>query len=218
MATASSLSASGTTIMGHYSVDNRYCATVYIQANTLEDATSKFQLLVGNTINACDKDWFSEAQFGSDWMPELSLATAFTSYGSPDDAVMSSVTEKEFRKAMKADAQGDKFRLLPGIDVDGFSGQGMNVYWCDVELISTVFFRADNADAAAGKRSELADGGVDLEYTRTWLYHEALDHTYFPYALSPRFKIVGAWDGWEVELRWPEHQLLGEVDIPPKVA
>lgn len=188
------------------SIDYRFCATVYIKAPILEDAASKFQMLKGTTINALDKRWFSEAPFDSDWMPELSLATAFTSYGPLEDAVVSSMTKTKFRRAMKADAKGGKSLVLPGVDSDGFRGHGMNVYWCDVEMVSKVFFPADKAMDVAAKRSNVADGGVDLEYTRTWLYPEALDHSYFPYAISPKFRIVRAWQGWELELRWPETQ------------
>jgi hypothetical protein len=196
----------GNTIMKICSIDYRFCATVYIKADTLADAASKFQLLEGNTINALDKHWFSDAPFDSDWMPELSLATAFTSYGPSEGAVVSSMSESEFRRAMKADATGNKSVVLPSIDVDGFRGHGMNVYWCDVEMVSRVFSAAEKASDVASKRSNVPDGGVDLEYTRTWLYPEALDYSYFPYAISPKFRIVRAWEGWELELRWPETQ------------
>lgn len=186
------------------SLDYRFCATVYIRAHNLQDANSKFELVLGTTINALDKSWFSDAPFDSDWMPELSLATAFTSYGPSEDVVVSSMTKSEFRRAMKADAKGNKCVMLPNIDVDGFRGHGMNVYWCDVEIVSRVFFPAEKASDVATKRSNVTDGGIDLEYTRTWLYPEALDYSYFPYAISPKFRIVRAWQGWELELRWPE--------------
>lgn len=194
----------GTRIMEIYSVDYRFCATVYTRAHNLEASNRKFELVLGNTINALDKSWFSEAPFDSEWMPELSFATAFTSYGPLENAVIASVKKSEFRRAMKADAKGDKVHMLPSIDANRPGGYGTNVYWCDVEMCSTVFFPLERASEVAAKRSNVADGGVDLEYTRTWLYPEALEDSYFPYAISPKFKIVRAWPGWEPELRWPE--------------
>ncbi|MBZ7924395.1 hypothetical protein LAC81_27080 [Ensifer adhaerens] len=191
--------------MGIYSIENTYCATVYVQANTLRDANAKLEALLGKTINACDKAWFSEAQFGTPEMPELSFATAFTSYGPKDDAVLNSVTNTEFGKKMEAESRGGKSRLLPNIDRSNFSGKGMCVYWCDVELASTVFFRAKDDIEATEKRVDLEDWDVDLEYTRTWLYPEALDDRDFPYALSPNFAIR-ARKGCELGLRWPEKE------------
>lgn len=188
--------------MSIFGIDIIVAGSIYILGKSLEEASAKFDALIGKTFDATDRNWFSEASF--DCIPEFSFARGHTTCGAIPGAILETYSEKQLQERMRPRSVGRKDKLLPHFDGDDFERNGQRVYTCDVHIETTAFFTAESPEKAERHLKRLDDEIMDWDFTTAWLYPEFVAGLDLPFVVSPHFHLVGPIKGLELELHWSE--------------
>lgn len=187
--------------MAYFSLPLDLVATVYIQAASLTEARTKFDQIVSKGIDARDKRWFSNAPFGSFFLPELSFATSMTLL-KPSDLACSEVEESDLLQQLTSREQNLKASVLPH-SADWYGEGKLPVFTVDVHVHTTGFVKAASLAEAKAFLAEVDGDAVHWETAAQWFEFEALNDEEYPLILSPSISVVGISMGCEFSLRWP---------------
>ncbi|TAY25179.1 hypothetical protein ELH93_34350 [Rhizobium leguminosarum] len=187
--------------MAYFSLPLDLVATVYIQAASLTEAKTKFDRIASKGIDARDKRWFSNAPFGSFFLPELSFATSMTLL-KPTGRGCGEIEESDLRQQLTSREQNLKASVLPH-SADWFGEGTLPVYTVDLHVRTTGFVRAASLGEAEAFVAKLDDNGVHWETAAQWFEFDGMNDKEYPLILSPSITVVGISRGCEVSLRWP---------------
>ncbi|MFS2150815.1 hypothetical protein [Rhizobium sp. Rhizsp42] len=187
--------------MAYFSLPLDLVATVYIQAASLAEAKAKFDQIVSKGIDARDKRWFSNAPFGSFFLPELSFATSMTLLR-PTGTGCNEIGESELLRELISREQNLKASVLPH-SADWYGEGKLPVFTVDVQVRTTGIVKAASLAEAEAFVTELDDNAVHWETAAQWFEFEGLNDEEYPLILSPSITVVGISMGCELSLRWP---------------
>ncbi|MEX2695818.1 hypothetical protein [Rhizobium mongolense] len=197
--------------MAYFSISLELAATIYIQATTLPEADAKLQRIRSKPLDANDRRWFSDASFGSYWLPEISFATAMTILMPTPGAWCQNITFNDVRQLMRSLPEGRKSKVIPR-SRDTFGEGETPVFEADLRVTTTGIVSSISLEKAQSLIAEMSLQAVHWEYAGHWFTMDGLNDEKFPLILSPNMTIVGVTPGCALELAWPEEDEDDEAD------
>ncbi|NTI16074.1 hypothetical protein G6L29_10545 [Agrobacterium rhizogenes] len=185
--------------MAYFSIPLELVSTIYIQAHTLVEAAAKLQEILKQPLVATDLRWFSDASFGSRWLPELSFATAMRIVGPKSGANFEAIDLSGVHRQMQSNPEGNKSKVIPHSQ-DTFGCGVTPIYWADLDVTATGILEAVSIDAV--KSMEIADLGVHWELADEWFTLAGFDKEELPIILSPNMTVEGIGKDIPLRIRW----------------
>ncbi|WP_313200372.1 hypothetical protein [Rhizobium sp.] len=180
-------------------------ATVYIQANSLNEAQGKLEPLFAKRIDARDGCWFSDATFGSPALPVISFATAMAVQSSVPEEVCRAIDDKVVEQLMCSSPDAKRSAVLPS-SRDRLGGGPASLYWADLLVRTTGILRVDRLSDALLLLADLPNIhlGVHWEVADKWFELEGFEKTDLPLVLSPNIEILAESEELPLQLHWSE--------------
>lgn len=190
--------------MSIYACEIRIFGTVYIKAANPGKARRILDRLCGNTLDAKDRVWFSEASFEA--LPRVSFSTSFMSDGLIQGARLVEMNERAVKLAQRSFFAGSRDYVMPYASrAEEF--EDTPVFSVDVDITTTAFVCAKDAAEADATIAEFKDSHIDLSMGY-WAWFSTLGlegpDGDFPIALSSALYVVAPSNGCELYRRWPE--------------
>lgn len=193
--------------MAYFAIGLEMAATIYIQAVSLSEAQAKLDMVLSNSIDALDYNWFSDATFGSPALPEISFATAMEIEGQVQRESPRNIGVDEIDRLMRSSPSASKASVLPRSS-ERFQSKTTSVYWANLGVRATGVLRFDKLAQAREFISYLPEERppVHWEEADDWFKLDGFEDADYPMILSPNIDVLAVSDAFPLRLHWARPQ------------
>lgn len=199
--------------MAYFSIPLNLAGTTYIQSESLAKAQTKLDQVLSRSIDARDKRWFSDAPYGTMFLPEFSFSTTMTLFKPEPGQSCSEIDDADVVREMLSREHNRKSAVLPN-SPDWYGEGKLPIYTADLDVRTTGFIRATSLHEAEAFAAQIEDTGVHWEVANQWFEIDGLNEEY-PLILSPNMTVAGVAKGDSVSMRWPEDR--GDFEYAAKI-
>lgn len=185
--------------MSFFSAGLDLTGTLYIQADTVDEAEVELEKVLFRTMDANDPMWFFDHSGSSAHRPKISFGMIMTVDGISDGEEFVPVSLDELRPIMDSALAGRKAVVLPkSLEADS---SAQPTYWVRLYLSSVGIISADCEFEAEDLLKEMQFSEVDLNCKEEWFKTSALVNGVSDLILSPNISITGIQHGGKLRLK-----------------